>query len=119
MLSSYGYSKPAFIIMDTKEAKEALTPMQELRQDVRELKTGYDWLKAFHRNVLTYLALLAGFVWFLLSRLESRLDSRIDKLDSRIDRIEAKLDLLIQKQAGQETSRQDTKQSPAKRQAKR
>ncbi len=51
-----------------------------------------------------------------------RLDSRIDKLESSIQEIRT---LLIQKQtplpaqAGAHTSRQDTKQSPAKRQAKR
>ncbi len=86
-------SKPAFLyIMDTQEAKEAgFTPMQSIQLKMEKLESGYEWLKAFHRNALTYLALLAGLVFFLFTRMESRMDkidSRIDKLESGIQEIQ-------------------------------
>ncbi len=96
--------------MQKKEQKaRASSPLQELKQKVNELSTvyeklsvGYDWLKSFHRNVFTYLALLAGFVWFLLGRIETRLDSRIDKMEANtkqdIQEIRQLLIQLIQKQ---------------------
>ncbi len=119
---------------------------------IEKLELGFDWLKwnlAIGFPVLfAGLIGLASLVFFLYTRIDSRIDrlevntrQDMQKLDSRIDKMESgtKQDIqrletntsqdikeirqlliqLIQKQAGQETSRQDTKQSPAKRQAKR
>ncbi len=95
--------------MDTQETKEqGFTPLQSVQIKIDQLSIGFDWLKFLGKSIFPFLALFAGFVFFLFTRLESR-------LESRIDRIESKLDLLIQKQ----TSQQEAKQSPAKRQAKR
>ncbi len=97
--------------METQETKEALSPLQELRQDTRELQIGYEWLKWNQKFTATiiFAVMLAGFTGLAglmtylhgdtkqdMQKLESRLDSRIDKLDSRIDKIDSKLDLLIQ-----------------------
>ncbi len=102
--------------MDTQEAKEAgFTPMQSMQVKIDKLESGFAWLK---------WSLLAGFaaiglcftaVFFTIRDTKQDIKQDMQRLDSRIDRIESKLDLLIQKQ----TSQQEAKQSPAKRQAKR
>ncbi len=104
--------------------------MQSMQVKIDKLSLSIDWLKwslAIGFPVLfAGLIGLASLVFFLFARLETntrqdiqRLEANtrqdIQRLESRIDKIDSKLDLLIQSQA----SRQETKQSPAKRQAKR
>ncbi len=106
--------------MDTQEAKEAgFTPMQSMQVKIEKLESGFAWLKWSHKNLSTIILSVVGIGFAvmiaLMTYLHSDTGKKIDKLDSRIDRIESKLDLLIQKQ----TSQQEAKQSPAKRQAKR
>ncbi len=82
--------------MDTQETKDhAFTPLQELKQDTRELRIGYDWLKFLGKGIFTFLALFAAFVFFLFTRIESR----IDKLESGIQENRKLLIQLIQSQA--------------------
>ncbi len=87
--------------------------MQSMQIKIEKLESGFDWLKFLGKGIFTFLALFAAFVFFLFTRIESRMD----KIDSRIDKLESGIQdiriLLIQ-------SQQDTKQaSPRGSQAKR
>ncbi len=125
---------PAVLLSNPTSATGGqLRDIQGIRDKVLVLESGFDWLKFLGQSIFAFLALFAGFVFFLFTRIDSRIDKMeantsqdiqrlesntrqdMQKLESRIDRIDSKLDLLIQSQASQ----QDTKQSPAKRQAKR
>ncbi len=114
------------VIMDTREAKEqSLTPLQEIQIRQGKLEISLSWLKwslvAGFSFMLAGFAGLASLVTYLhsdtkqdIQRLETRLDSRIDKLESSIQDIRI---LLIQKQtplpaqAGTRTSQRETKQA--------
>ncbi len=116
--------------MDRQETKEqGFTPMQAIQIKQDKLESGFDWLKWSHKNLATIVLSVMGigfaimgvcfaFIFYILADTKQdmqKLDSRLDKIDSRIDKLESGIQdiriLLIQKQAGQDTSQQEAKQA--------
>ncbi len=76
---------PAVLLSNPTSATGGqLRDIQGIRDKVLVLESGFDWLKFLGQSIFAFLALFAGFVFFLFTRI----DSRIDKLDSRIDKME-------------------------------